>query len=60
VNIGNHRSDIASTVRCFGGSGKLDRLEICVDGSVEVHGIALVERVYLAARGDLDLVGQVS
>jgi len=56
MNIGNHRSDIASTVRSFGRVRILDGLEICVNGRIKVHGISFVERVNLAARRDLNLI----
>lgn len=57
MDIGYHRADIPCAVRAFAGGGEFDAVEVGGDGWVEVHGVALVEGVYLAAGGDSDLRG---
>lgn len=55
MDIGNHRSDVPGAVGGLGWVGELDGFEICIHGWVEVHGIALVERVDLSACRNLDI-----
>lgn len=55
VHVGDHRADVARAVRRAARGGVLDAVEVLRDGLVEVHRVALVEGVDLAAGGDFDL-----
>ena len=58
MHIGDHRTDVSSRVRRLLAillTRILDAVKVVDDRLVEVHRVALVERVYLAAFGDLDV-----
>lgn len=56
VHIGNHGANVTKTVRrLLRVAGELDRVEIRRRGVVKVLGVALVDRVDLAALGNLEL-----
>ena len=57
VHVGDHAPDVARRVgRAAGGGGRvLDAVEVGEHGRVEVHRVALVERVDLPARRDADV-----
>lgn len=53
--ICHHRSDVPCTIRRLAGAGVFDGLEVVDDGGVEVHRVALIERVDFTSGGDRDL-----
>lgn len=56
MHIRDHTTDVTRRVRALAGrGGKLDRVQVVRHGRVEVHRVALVEGVDLAAGGDLDV-----
>lgn len=58
VNVRHHGPDVPRAVR-LAGARELDGLEVLGHRRVEVHRVALVERVDLAAGGDRDLWNSV-
>lgn len=56
MHIRHHTPDIPCRVRALARRGReLDRVQVVRHGRVEVHRVALVEGVDLAAGGDLDV-----
>jgi hypothetical protein len=55
VDVSNHGPDVTRTIRTLWGSRILDGLEVCRHRRVEIHRIAFVKGVDLAARGNLNL-----
>lgn len=54
-----HRSDVPCTIRRLAWAGVFDGLEVVDDGRIEIHRVALIERVDFASGRNRDLVMNV-